>query len=333
MAPAIASGQVERGECEAVDTTFADQHLALHHRTVGAVCRRAVHDRPSNPDLPERRPHRHRTVDFVQSDSIGRTYVSCTSDNGISVTATLTTAGADLVVDTWYHIAVDKDCDRQGPHLRQRRDESQQHARQQRHRVHGLQPSIVGSSGAAASKARSRATSTMSASPRLSRYGDLYGDAGFTLPGCAIPGSRLMPGSLDSCINNIYEPGNIPASSGTPPVRVVVAARHSGRLRSGGDGIFARLHEILQQRLSAAPDGVTHGRQRFNQECRRADVQCGDRRTVGHLAIPKVTMLAGDGSPTPIDPRRLTVLPARNTRRWRPRRPIRCSARPARPAI
>lgn len=32
-----------------------------------------------------------------------------------------------------------------------------------------------------------------------------------------------MPGSLDSCINSIYEPGNIPASSGTPPVRVVVS--------------------------------------------------------------------------------------------------------------
>ena len=31
-----------------------------------------------------------------------------------------------------------------------------------------------------------------------------------------------MPGSLDSCISNIYEPGNIPASSGEPPVRVVV---------------------------------------------------------------------------------------------------------------
>jgi hypothetical protein len=32
-----------------------------------------------------------------------------------------------------------------------------------------------------------------------------------------------MPGSLDSCINNVYEVGNIPASSGTPPVRVVQA--------------------------------------------------------------------------------------------------------------
>ena len=31
-----------------------------------------------------------------------------------------------------------------------------------------------------------------------------------------------MPGSLDSCISNIYEPGNIPASSGTDPVRVAV---------------------------------------------------------------------------------------------------------------
>lgn len=32
-----------------------------------------------------------------------------------------------------------------------------------------------------------------------------------------------MPGALDSCINNTYEPGNIPASSGTDPVRVVIA--------------------------------------------------------------------------------------------------------------
>jgi hypothetical protein len=31
-----------------------------------------------------------------------------------------------------------------------------------------------------------------------------------------------MPGSLDSCISSIYEPGNIPASSGEPPVRVVL---------------------------------------------------------------------------------------------------------------
>jgi hypothetical protein len=31
-----------------------------------------------------------------------------------------------------------------------------------------------------------------------------------------------MPGSLDSCINNIFEPGNIPASAGTPPVRVLL---------------------------------------------------------------------------------------------------------------
>jgi len=31
-----------------------------------------------------------------------------------------------------------------------------------------------------------------------------------------------MPGALDSCISNVYEVGNIPASSGTPPVRVVV---------------------------------------------------------------------------------------------------------------
>ena len=31
-----------------------------------------------------------------------------------------------------------------------------------------------------------------------------------------------MPGSLDSCINNVYEPGNIPASSGMPPVRVLL---------------------------------------------------------------------------------------------------------------
>jgi len=30
-----------------------------------------------------------------------------------------------------------------------------------------------------------------------------------------------MPGSLDSCISNIYEPGNIPASAGMPPVRVL----------------------------------------------------------------------------------------------------------------
>ena len=30
-----------------------------------------------------------------------------------------------------------------------------------------------------------------------------------------------MPGSLDSCINNVYEDGNIPASSGTGPVRIV----------------------------------------------------------------------------------------------------------------
>ena len=31
-----------------------------------------------------------------------------------------------------------------------------------------------------------------------------------------------MPGALDSCINNVYEPGNIPASSGLPPVRVLL---------------------------------------------------------------------------------------------------------------
>ena len=31
-----------------------------------------------------------------------------------------------------------------------------------------------------------------------------------------------MPGSLDSCINSVYEDGNIPASSGETPVRVVV---------------------------------------------------------------------------------------------------------------
>ena len=31
-----------------------------------------------------------------------------------------------------------------------------------------------------------------------------------------------MPGSLDSCINNVYEPGNIPGSSGTEPVRAVL---------------------------------------------------------------------------------------------------------------
>jgi hypothetical protein len=30
-----------------------------------------------------------------------------------------------------------------------------------------------------------------------------------------------MPGSLDSCISSVYEPGNIPASSGLDPVRVV----------------------------------------------------------------------------------------------------------------
>ena len=31
-----------------------------------------------------------------------------------------------------------------------------------------------------------------------------------------------MPGSLDSCINSIYEPGNIPGSVGIPPVRVLL---------------------------------------------------------------------------------------------------------------
>jgi hypothetical protein len=31
-----------------------------------------------------------------------------------------------------------------------------------------------------------------------------------------------MPASLDSCINNVYEDGNIPASSGAAPVRVVL---------------------------------------------------------------------------------------------------------------
>jgi len=30
-----------------------------------------------------------------------------------------------------------------------------------------------------------------------------------------------MPGSLDSCINNVYEDGNIPASSGIGPERIV----------------------------------------------------------------------------------------------------------------
>ena len=30
-----------------------------------------------------------------------------------------------------------------------------------------------------------------------------------------------MPGSLDSCINNVFEDGNIPASAGTGPVRIV----------------------------------------------------------------------------------------------------------------
>jgi len=32
-----------------------------------------------------------------------------------------------------------------------------------------------------------------------------------------------MPGALDSCINSIFEPGNIPASAGIPPVRAVIA--------------------------------------------------------------------------------------------------------------
>jgi hypothetical protein len=31
-----------------------------------------------------------------------------------------------------------------------------------------------------------------------------------------------MVGSLDSCINNVYEDGNIPASSGLGPVRIVM---------------------------------------------------------------------------------------------------------------
>jgi hypothetical protein len=31
-----------------------------------------------------------------------------------------------------------------------------------------------------------------------------------------------MPGALDSCINNIYEDGNIGASAGEEPVRVVI---------------------------------------------------------------------------------------------------------------
>ena len=31
-----------------------------------------------------------------------------------------------------------------------------------------------------------------------------------------------VPGSLDSCINNVYEDGNIPASSGLSPVRIVM---------------------------------------------------------------------------------------------------------------
>jgi hypothetical protein len=31
-----------------------------------------------------------------------------------------------------------------------------------------------------------------------------------------------MPGGLDSCISSVYEDGNIAASSGIPPVRVVL---------------------------------------------------------------------------------------------------------------
>lgn len=31
-----------------------------------------------------------------------------------------------------------------------------------------------------------------------------------------------MPGALDTCINSVFEDGNIPASSGTTPVRVVL---------------------------------------------------------------------------------------------------------------
>ena len=54
-----------------------------------------------------------------------------------------------------------------------------------------------------------------------------------------------MLGSLDSCISNIYEPGNIPASSGTRPVRVVHGAGHPGRLRPGRRGVFARLHQTF----------------------------------------------------------------------------------------
>jgi hypothetical protein len=39
-----------------------------------------------------------------------------------------------------------------------------------------------------------------------------------------------MPGALDSCINSTYEDGNIPASSGEPPVRVPL-----GSLETPGD--------------------------------------------------------------------------------------------------
>lgn len=33
-----------------------------------------------------------------------------------------------------------------------------------------------------------------------------------------------MPGALDSCINSVYEDGNIPASSGETPVRVPIGS-------------------------------------------------------------------------------------------------------------
>jgi len=110
-----------------------------------------------------------------------------TSDNGISVTATVNTSGAGLVNNRWYHIAADKDSTGK---VRIYVDGVMKGSDTPANSVIGnlvVEPISVGCSGSSDFQVPFAGNIDDVRITARSRYGDLYGNASFTPPSSAFP--------------------------------------------------------------------------------------------------------------------------------------------------
>ena len=110
-----------------------------------------------------------------------------TSDDGISVKASVITSGAELVTGVWYHFAADKDSSGKVRIYVNGVMKGSDTPINSVIYTHPLEPIAVGCSGSSDFQMPFAGNIDDVRVTDRSRYGDLYGDASFTPPSSAFP--------------------------------------------------------------------------------------------------------------------------------------------------